>query len=98
MSPFLLVPLGNRQIADQGYTPLGGELLLGKGLGDLPDSPSFKYLRPLALQTGVGYAGRIQEPANSDVFGNLELEYLLEYLDDFVERLNLGRALIEFVP
>ncbi len=98
VSPFLLVPLGNRQIADQGYTHLGGELLLGKGLGDLPDSPSFKYLRPLALQTAVGYAGRIQGPANSDVFGNLELEYSLEYLDDFVERLNLGRPLVEFVP
>jgi hypothetical protein len=97
-SPFLVVPMGNRQIADQGYTHLGGELLLGKGLGDLPDSPSFKYLRPLALQTEVGYAGRIQGPANSDVFGNLELEYSLEYLDDFVERLHLARPLVEFVP
>jgi hypothetical protein len=35
--PFLVVPVGDRQIADQGYTHLGGELLLAKGLGDLPD-------------------------------------------------------------
>ncbi len=98
VSPFLVVPIGNRHIADQGYTHLGGELLLGKGLGDLPDSPSFKYMRPLALQTEAGSAGRIQGPANSDVFGNLELEYSLEYLDSFVEPLNLRRPLVEFVP
>ncbi|MGH8012278.1 MAG: hypothetical protein ACREQ4_07260 [Candidatus Binataceae bacterium] len=98
VSPFLVVPIGNRRIADQGYTHLGGEVLLGKGLGDLPDSPSLKYLRPLALQTEIGYAGRIQGPANSDVFDNLEVEYSLEYLDDFVEPLNLRRPLAEFVP
>jgi len=33
-SPFLVVPTGTRRIADQGYTHLGGEMLLGKGLGD----------------------------------------------------------------
>lgn len=98
VSPFLVLPIGNRQIADQGYTHLGGELLLAKGFGGLPDSPSFKYLRPLALQTEVGYADRIQGPANSDVFDNLELEYSLEYLDGFVERLNLARPLVKFVP
>ena len=90
VSPFLVVPTGNRQIADQGYMHLGGELLLAKGFGDLPDSPSFNYLRPLALQSEVGYAARIQGPANSDVFDNLELEYSLEYLDDFVEQLDLA--------
>jgi hypothetical protein len=60
ISPLVVVPIGNRQIPDQGYTHLGGEMLLGKGLGDLPNSPSLKYMRPLALQTGVGYAARIQ--------------------------------------
>ncbi len=98
ISPFLVVPIGNRQIPDQGYAHLGGEMLLGKGLGDIPNSSSFKYLRPLAVQTEAGYAVRIQGPANSDVFGNLELEYSLRYLDDFVERVDLWRPLIEFVP
>ena len=98
LSPFVVLPLGNRRIADQGYTHLGGELLLAKGLGDLPDQPSLKYLRPFALQAELGYAGRIQGPANSDVVGNLELEYSLEYLNRFVERLNLGRPLIQLVP
>jgi hypothetical protein len=98
LSPFVVLPVGNRQIADQGYTHLGGELLLGKGLGDLPDRPSLKYLRPFALQAELGYAGRIQGPANSDVVGNLELEYSLEYLDHFVERINVGRPLVDVVP
>ena len=98
LSPFLVLPMGNREIADEGYTHLGGEVLLGKGFGDLPESPFFQYLRPLALQAEVGYAGRIQGPANSDVFGNLELEYSLEYLDRFVERLKVGRPFVELVP
>jgi hypothetical protein len=98
LSPFLILPIGTRQIADQGYTHLGGETLLGKGLGDLPDSASLKYLRPLGVQAELGYAGRIQGPANSDVFGNLELEYSLEYLGRFVERADLGHPLSELVP
>jgi hypothetical protein len=97
-SPFLVVPIGNRQIPDQGYMHLGGEILLGKGLGDLPNVTSLKYLRSLAVQTEVGYAARVQGPANSDVFGNLELEYSLRYLDDFVERVDWGRPLIQLVP
>jgi hypothetical protein len=98
LSPILVLPIGNRQIADQGYAHLGGEVLLGKGFGDLSDSPMLKYLRPLAVQAEAGYAGRIQGPANSDVFDNLELEYSLNYLDRFVERLNIGRPWIDLVP
>jgi hypothetical protein len=53
---------------------------------------------PFAIQAETGYAGRIQGPANSDVFGSLELEYSVQYLDKFVERLDLGRPLIDLVP
>jgi hypothetical protein len=98
LSPILILPTGNRQIADQGYTHLGGEALLAKGFGDLPDSPSVNYLRPFALQAEVGYAGRIQGPANSDVFGNLELEYSLKYLDRYVKPLNVGHPWADLVP
>jgi hypothetical protein len=98
LSPILVLPIGNRQIADQGYTHLGGEVLLGKGFGDLPDSPRLKFLRPLAVQAEAGYTGRIQGPANSDVFANLELEYSLKYLDSFVEHLNVRRPWIDLVP
>jgi hypothetical protein len=98
LSPILILPTGNRQIADQGYTHLGGEALLGKGFGDLPDSPTLEYLRPLAVQAEVGYTGRIQGPANSDVFGNLELEYSLRYLIRRVEPLHVGRPLVDLVP
>jgi hypothetical protein len=50
------------------------------------------------LSQGPGYTGRLQGPENSDVFGNLELEYSLRYLDHFVERLNVGRPWVHFVP
>ena len=72
--------------------------MLGKGFGDLPDRPVLQYLRPFAAQAEVGYAGRVQGPANSDVFANLELEYSVEYLDHFVERLTVGRPLLKLVP
>lgn len=98
VSPFLVVPTGNRRIADQGYTHLGGEVLLGKGMGDLPDSATLKYLRPFAIQAEVGYAGRVQGPANSDDFANLEFEYSLQYLDDFVERIGIREPVLDLVP
>jgi hypothetical protein len=50
------------------------------------------------VQAEVGYTGRIQGPANSDVFGNLELEYSLKYLDRYVEPLHVGRPLVDLVP
>jgi hypothetical protein len=59
-------------------------------LSDLPNRPWLKYLRPFAIQAEAGSAGRIQGPANSDVVANLELEYSVEYLDRFVERLDLN--------
>jgi hypothetical protein len=98
ISPFLIAPTGNRRVADQGYTHLGGEVLLGKGMGDLPDSATFKYLRPFAIQAELGYAGRVQGPANSDAFANLELEYSLQYLDRFVERTRIDEPLLDLVP
>jgi hypothetical protein len=98
VSPFVVVPVGDRMIPDQGYTHLGGELLLAKGLGDLPHSPLFKYLRPLALQGEASYAGRIQGPANSDVFANLELEYSFEYLDRSVEPLTFLNRFVGLMP
>jgi hypothetical protein len=98
VSPFLVVPTGDRRIADQGYTHLGAEVLLGKGMGDLPDFPPWKYLRPIAIQAEVGYAGRIQGPANSDDFANLEVEYSLRYLDRFVEPVGIRRPLLQLVP
>lgn len=98
VSPFLIAPIGNQRIPDQGYAHLGGDLLLGKGFGDLANFPSLKYLRPLAVQVEAGYAGRIEGPANSDVFSNLELEYSLRYLNEFVQRVDVRRPLIDLVP
>jgi len=98
VSPFVVAPTGSRHIADQGYTHLGGEFLLGKGMGDLPEDGPFKYLRPLALQAEAGYAGRVQGPANSDVFANFEVEYSLSYLSHFVEPVNIGHPWVDLVP
>jgi hypothetical protein len=89
---------GTRRIGDQGFTHLGGELLLGKGMGDLPNSGSLRYLRPFAVQSEVGYAGRIEGPANSDVVANFEVEYSLRYLNSFVNAVGLESPWINLVP
>ena len=91
VSPFVVVSTGDREIADEGSTHLGGEPLVGKGLGDLPDRGTMNTLRPLAIQAEAGYAGKVQGPANSDVFANLEVEYSLSYLDRFVEPVGIDR-------
>jgi len=72
--------------------------LVGKGLGDLPPREQLNTLRPLAIQAEVGYAGRIQGPANSDVFANLEVEYSFSYLDRFVEPIGTNRPWLDLVP
>jgi hypothetical protein len=98
VSPFVVAPTGNRQIADQGYAHLGGELLLAKGMGDLPDDGALKYLRPFAIQTEAGYAGRVQGPENSDMFANFEVEYSLSYLNRYVRPLDVGHPWVDLVP
>jgi hypothetical protein len=98
VSPFVVAPTGNRQIADQGYTHLGADFLLGKGMGDLPPAGALKYLRPFAIQAEAGYAGRVQGPSNSDVFANFELEYSLSYLDEFVQPRSLHHPWVDLVP
>jgi hypothetical protein len=58
----------------------------------------FNYFRPFAIQAEVGYAARVQGPANSDTFANLELEYSLQYLNRFVEPTDLRQPLLDLVP
>ncbi len=98
ISPFVITPTGDRRLADQGYAHLGGELLAGKGFGDLPENDWLKYLRPFALQAEAGYAGRIEGPANSDLLANLEVEYSLAYLNRFVEPIELAKPWVQLVP
>ena len=98
LSPFVVAPTGSRQIADQGYAHLGGEFLLAKGMGDLPQDPGFEYLRPFAIQLEAGYAGRVQGPANSDSFANFEVEYSLGYLHRYVKPLDIGHPWVDLVP
>jgi hypothetical protein len=77
---------------------LGVEGLFAKGMGDLPDSPQFKYLRPFALQAELGYAATIQGPSNSDTFANLQIEYSFQYLDRFVEPIGVCQTILHVVP
>ncbi len=98
LSPFVVLPTGDQQIGDQGYTHLGGEVLMAKGLGDLPQQSVLRYLRPLAFQAETGYAGRVEGPANSDVFANLEIEYSLLYLGRFVQRADIVTPWMNIIP
>ena len=71
-------------------------LLLGKGLGDLPES--LRYLRPLAVMTSLG----ARLPATDAVPHTLELglivEYSLPYLQSHVRHLGLPAPFDRLMP
>jgi hypothetical protein len=48
------LPVGAAGIREQSHTSLGLEFLWEKGMGDLPNLPVLKYLRPLGIQSNVG--------------------------------------------
>jgi hypothetical protein len=83
------LPVGNAAIRDQSHTSLGPELLFEKGLGDLPNMPVLKYLRPLGFQGSVGYLPALGGQTSHDLFANAVIEYSLPYLSNNVQDIGL---------
>ena len=83
------LPVGNKDIRDQSHTSLGPEFLCEKGLGDLPNWPTLKFLRPLGLQGDVGYLPALGGQTSHDLFANAVVEYSLPYLSNNVQDIGL---------
>jgi hypothetical protein len=83
------LPVGNSAIRNQSHTSLGPEFLWEKGLGDLPNLPMLKYLRPLGFQGTVGYLPALGGQTSHDLFANAVIEYSLPYLSNNVQDIGL---------
>ena len=85
----LAVPAGNSAFEAQSHASVGPELLWEKGLGDLPDWPIVKFLRPLGFQGDFGYLPALAGPASHLLFADQVIEYSLMYLSNSVYDLGL---------
>jgi len=83
------LPVGNKDIRDQSHTSLGPEFLWEKALGDLPNLPVLKYLRPLGFQGDVGYLPALGGQTSHDLFADAVVEYSLPYLSNSVQDIGL---------
>jgi hypothetical protein len=85
----LQLPAGNTDIEEQNHTSLGPELLWEKGLGDLPNLPVVKYLRPFGFQADLGYLPALGGHTSHLLFADQVIEYSLLYLSNSVKDLGL---------
>jgi hypothetical protein len=83
------VPTGNPSIEEQQHTSLGPSLLWEKALGDLPDWPVLKYLRPFGFQGDFGYLPSIGGHTSHQMFADQVVEYSLPYLSNNVQDIGL---------
>jgi hypothetical protein len=83
------IPTGNPKIEEQQHTSLGPSLNWEKALGDLPNWPGLKFLRPLGLQGNVGYLPAIGGHTSHLLQANQVIEYSLSYLSNNVQEIGL---------
>ena len=83
------LPTGNTGIQSSSHTSLGPTFLWEKGLGDLPNAPVLKYLRPFGIQTDFGYVPAIGGPTHHHMFADATIEYSLPYLSNNVQDIGL---------
>jgi hypothetical protein len=83
------LPTGNTPVEEQSHTSIGPVFLWEKALGDLPDLPVLKYLRPLGFQSDFGYLPAIGGHTSHDMFSDLVIEYSLPYLSNNVQDIGL---------
>jgi hypothetical protein len=85
----LQLPAGNTDIEAQSHTSLGPLFLWEKGMGDLPNLPVLKYLRPLGVQSDFGYVPALGGHTSHHMFADAVVEYSLPYLSNNVKDIGL---------
>ena len=89
LAAILQLPTGNSDTEERSHTSFGPELLWAKALGDLPNLPVVKYLRPLGFQANLGYLPALSGPTSHQLFANQTIEYSLLYLSNSVRDFGL---------
>ncbi len=94
----LFLPAGNPTAGGNTHTHMGPILMFAKGFGDIPDTGFAKYLRPLALQGDAEYLFRTGGTLSDDAVVDWDISYSLQYLNDYVRRLNMPQPMRNLVP
>lgn len=92
------LPTGNPTVEGQNHTSLGPGFLWEKGLGDIPNWPLTKYLRPLGFQGGVLYLPALGGHTSHPLFYNQVIEYSIPYLSNSVKDIGLKWPLRNLFP
>jgi hypothetical protein len=85
----LQLPAGNPSVEEQQHTSLGPELLWEKALGDLPNLPYLRFLRPFGFQGDAGYLPALGGHTSHQLFADQVIEYSLPYLSNNVQDIGL---------
>ncbi len=85
----LELPVGNRSVEEENHTSLGPVFLWEKGMGDLPNWPVLKFLRPFGIQSDFGYVPALGGHTNHHMFADEVTEYSLMYLSNNVQDIGL---------
>ncbi|MHB8383235.1 MAG: hypothetical protein ACYDC3_12965 [Candidatus Binataceae bacterium] len=83
------IPIGSPSVEAQQHTSLGPELLWEKGLGDLPNLPYVRFLRPLGFQADVGYLPALGGHTSHQLNADQVIEYSFPYLSNSVQDIGL---------
>ncbi|MBF6561325.1 MAG: hypothetical protein IVW56_13645 [Candidatus Binataceae bacterium] len=89
----LQLPTGNTPIEKPSHTSLGPVLLWEKSLGDIPNRPIIKYLRPFGMQSDFGYLPALGGHTSHQMFADAVIEYSLPYLSNNVRDIGLKAPL-----
>jgi hypothetical protein len=98
IGPLLVVPSASGSLEHQSHASAGGEILFAKGFCDLPDRDVVRYIRPLAMQGEFGATGRVSGKSDNETLANLEMEYSVLNLENFVQNVGDTSPLVRFVP
>ena len=82
----LQLPAGDKDVEEQNHTSLGPVFLWEKGMGDLPNLPELKYLRPFGVQSDFAYLPAFGGHTSHHMF---VVEYSLPYLSNNVRDIGL---------
>jgi len=85
----LQLPTGNTPVEAESHTSLGPVFLWEKGMGDLPNLPVLKFLRPIGIQSDFGYVPALGGHTNHHMFADCVVEYSLPYLSNNVQDIGL---------
>lgn len=83
------LPTGSPKIEEQQHSSIGPNLLFEKALGDLPNLPVLKYLRPFGFQGYVGYLPTLGGRTEHQLSSGGVIEYSFSYLSNNVQDIGL---------